>query len=101
MNEQMQMPKDPKESEAMVKPWMDWLGGLAKKGNLVDALPTQMSGKEVTKAGVKDYKAQKIDLGGYAIIKANSLDEAVKIAQSSPQAKMGLGTTIVRECMEM
>jgi hypothetical protein len=55
----------------------------------------------VTKTSTKDYKPQKVDLGGYMIIKAKNMAEAVKIAKSSPHAKTGMGPTTVRECVEM
>src|SRR5271155_4817524 len=92
-NKEMRMPKNPtkKQMEAGMKPWRDYLGPLAKKGKLDSSAPVQRRGKMVTSAGTKDYKAEKVDLGGYMIIKAKDMAEAVKIAKSSPHAKTGMG----------
>lgn len=102
-NKEMRMPKNPtkKQMEDGIKPWRDYLGPLMKKGVLEASAPVFWNGKTVTKTGAKDYKAEKIDLGGYMIIKAKNMAEAVKIAKNSPHAKSGMGTTTIRECVEM
>ena len=102
-NKEMRMPKNPtkKQMEAGMKPWRDYLGPLSKRGRLELSAPVQRKGKMVTPSGTKDYKAQKIDLGGYMIIKAKDMAEAVKIARSSPHAKTKMGPTTIREIVEM
>jgi hypothetical protein len=102
-NKEMKMPKNPtkKQMEEGMAPWRDYLGPLMKKGALVAAQPVQWKGKMVTKTGAKDYKPEKVDLGGYMIVKAKNMAEAMKIAKSSPHAKMGVGATTIRECVEM
>lgn len=102
-NKELRMPKNPtkKQMEDGIKPWRDYLTPLMKKGIVESVNPVQWNGKAVTKAATKDYKAGKVDLGGYMIIKAKSMAEALKIAKSSPHAKTGMGTTTVREIVEM
>jgi hypothetical protein len=102
-NKEMRMPKHPtkKQMEEGMKPWNDYLGPLMKKGVVESVSPVQWSGKAITKTGAKDYKPAKIDLGGYMILNAKNMAEAVKIAQRSPHAKAGMGTTTVREIVVM
>lgn len=101
LNREMPMPTDPKEREANTKPWTDWLAEMAKQGKLDNGLPVFRDGRAVRKRSVKEYKAKTTDVGGYLIINAESMEEAIKIAQSSPHARMNMGTTIVRECMDV
>jgi hypothetical protein len=102
-NKEMRMPKNPTKAqmEAGIKPWREYLTPLMKKGIVESTAPVQWNGKSVTAKSSKDYKAQKIDLGGYMIIKAKNMAEALKIAKSSPHAKTNMGTTTVREIIEM
>lgn len=102
-NKEMRMPKRPtkKQMEEGMRPWREYLGSLSKKGALESSAPVQWNGKSVAKAATKDYKAARIDLGGYMIIKAKNMAEAVKIAKNSPHAKTGMGTTTIREIVEM
>lgn len=102
-NKEMRMPKNPtkKQKEDGMKPWRDYLGPLAKKGGLESSAPVHWEGKVITSSGIKNYKAQKIDLGGYMIIKAKNMAQAVKIAKNSPHAKAHMGATTVREIVEV
>jgi YCII-related domain len=90
-NKEMPMPKNPTKAqmEAGMKPWRDYL------------TPLQFHGKSLSSKGAKDYKGAKIDISGYMIIKAKNMAEALKIAQQSPHAKTNMGSTIVREIVEV
>jgi hypothetical protein len=44
-----------------------------------------MPGKEITATGIKDLPHDKSAVVGYSILKADNLEEAVKIAQSCPK----------------
>ncbi|MDE1865041.1 MAG: hypothetical protein KGH94_00160 [Candidatus Micrarchaeota archaeon] len=101
LNKEMPMPTDPQQAEAGIKPWREFLGELHRQGKMEGGLPVQRSGKIARKRSVKDYKAKTNDVGGYLIIKADSMEEAVKIAQATPHAKQNMGPTIVRECIDM
>ena len=97
------MPRKPtkQQMEEGMRPWREYLNPLMKKGALETALPVQWKGKTVTSTDTKDYKPQKVDLGGYMIVKAKNMAEAVKIAKKSPHAMTRMGPTTIRECVEM
>jgi hypothetical protein len=101
---EMKMPRNPTKAmmEAGVKPWMDYLGPLSKKKVLESSAPVGWNGKMLTaKGGAKSYRAEKVDLVGYMLIKAKSPAEAMKIAKRSPHAVAGMGHTVIRECMDV
>jgi hypothetical protein len=102
-NKEMPMPKNPTKAqmEAGMKPWRDYLTPLIKKGVVESVNPVQFHGKSLSSKGAKDYKGAKIDISGYMIIKAKNMAEALKIAQQSPHAKTNMGSTIVREIVEV
>ncbi|HVC58163.1 MAG TPA: hypothetical protein VND15_01655 [Candidatus Acidoferrales bacterium] len=102
-NKEMKMPKNPTKAqmEAGIKPWRDYLGPLAKRGVLASSAPTHREGKAIMSTGVKAYKPDKIDIAGYMLIKAKSMADALKIAKASPHAKSKMGSTVIRECVEM
>jgi len=47
-----------------------------------------------------DLQLQEVDIGGSLLINAESLEDAVEIAQQAPHMALG-GTTIVRPCMAL
>jgi hypothetical protein len=67
--------------------------------NLVDISGMLGAGKMVTSDGVTDgpFVEAKEIVGGYMIVSAGSLDEAVKIAQQSPGTAMPGSSVEVRE----
>jgi hypothetical protein len=68
-------------SEEVAKAWGEWFGQLGDK--VVDAgNPFASGGKAVEKSGVTTI--ENFPATGYTIVKANSLDEAVEMAQSCP-----------------
>ena len=80
--------------------WGEWLAGLARRGVIESASRFDWSGKVVKKESAIDLHLQREDIGGYMLIKAESLEEAIKIAQQAPHMALG-GTVIVRPCMEV
>lgn len=64
------------------KAWADWFASIGDK--IVDSGNPLGPGKEVTKDGVKDLQKGKDAQTGYTIIKAENMEEAVAIAQTSP-----------------
>jgi hypothetical protein len=102
-NKEMRMPaKVTKEmAEAGIKPWRDYLTPLMKKGLVESVAPVQWKGKMLTSRGTKSYNPRAIDLGGYMVIKAKNMADAIKIAKKSPHAKTRMGPTTVREIVEI
>jgi hypothetical protein len=100
------MPKgSPEEMQALAKKWMDWFGSIAAQNKLVDRGNRLIPGiGKVVKPGsvVTDgpYMEIKESIGGYAIVKANSFEEASELAKGCPVLTVG-GNVEVREVMVM
>jgi YCII-related domain len=88
------------QTQDYMKGWGEWIAALARRGVVESGLPFEWSGKVVKKESAADLHLQQEDIGGYMLIKAESLDEAVEIARQAPHMALG-GTTIVRPCMEV
>lgn len=94
----------PDEMQAMTKRWMDWIGGIAAQNKLTDRGNRLAPSGKVVKPGniITDgpYSEIKESIGGYSIVKANSLDEATELAKGCPGLTVG-GTVEVREINQM
>ncbi len=100
-----EMPKrSPEEMQANTKRWMDWIGSIAAQNKLTDrGNRLEASGKVVKPNNViadGPYTEIKESIGGYSIIKAESLDEAAEIAKGCPVFLVG-GSVEVREISTM
>jgi hypothetical protein len=78
----------PEEIQAHMKEWEVWMGGLAQNGKLVGGEPLQNEGKTLTERGTKitdrPLAEGKELVGGYIIVKADTLDEAAGMAKGCP-----------------
>ena len=94
----------PDEMQAMTKRWMDWIGGIAAQNKLTDRGNRLAPSGKVARPGniITDgpYSEIKESIGGYSIIKANSLEEATELAKGCPILTIG-GNVEVREINEM
>lgn len=94
----------PDEMQAMTKRWMDWIGGIAAQNKLGDRGNRLFPSGKVVKPGniITDgpYSEIKESIGGYSIVKANSLEEATELAKGCPGLTIG-GSVEVREIREM
>lgn len=76
------------EAQAMTKRWMDWIGSIAAQNKLRDrGNRLENAGKVLQPNNVitdGPYTEVKEAIGGYSIITADSLDEAVEIAKGCP-----------------
>ena len=96
-------PMSPEQIQAMMKPWQDWMGSIAAQNKLVTAgNRLEPAGKVVKSAVVTDgpYVELKETVGGYTIIKANSLEEASEISKGCPILHVG-GSVEVRAIIPM
>ena len=94
----------PEEMEAHMGKWKKWMGGLAEEGKLAGGLPLSKEGKQVTKGDlVTDgpFAAGKEVVGGYIIVNANSMEEAIETSLGCPILKEKDGNVEVREIMGM
>ena len=90
----------PEEMQAVMKKWMDWIGGIAARNKLADrGNRLEKTGKVLKPDNVitdGPYTEVKESLGGYSIVKADSMEEAVEIAKGCPIFSVG-GSVEVRE----
>ncbi len=94
----------PEEMEAHMGLWKSWMGGLAEQGKLAGGLPLSKEGKQVTNGDmVTDgpFAAGKEVVGGYIIVNAETMDEAIQTSLGCPILKEANGNVEVREPMEM
>jgi hypothetical protein len=85
----------PEEMRAVADNWMAWFRRLTDEGKIIGANPLEREGRIVSgKNGrvVSDgpFAEAKETIGGYFLLKVNSLDEAVAIAQECPGLKYGI-----------
>lgn len=80
--------KDSQEVKAYIQSWDTWMQGLGQKGILAGGDPLQTTGKlvngknkVVTDGPVMEAKEM---VGGYLIVNANDIDEAVEISMGCP-----------------
>lgn len=93
----------PEELQASIKMWQDWIGGIAAQGKFSSTNQLGFEGKTLNADGlVTDgpYAEVKEIIGGYIIIKAGNLDEALAIAKGCPILQIG-GNVEVRNIMEI
>lgn len=84
----------PEEMQRMMKSWMAWMDSMTKSGHYHGAGdPLEPGGKTVRGAArtVTDgpYAEAKDLVGGYAVITARSIDEAVELARGCPALEGG------------
>ena len=93
----------PAALQANMGHWMSWIDKLNKDGRYVSGEPLLPGGKLITnKNTVTDgpYTEGKELVGGFFVINANNLEEAVEISKAYPDFEYG-GTVQVRQVMKM
>jgi hypothetical protein len=97
--------QSPEKWQAHMQQWMQWMGGLQQKGQLVSAQPLNQTGKQITGKSktVTDgaFIEGKEMVGGYLMCKADSYDGAIEIAKGCPILEFDDGKVEVREIQEM
>lgn len=91
----------PEEMQAAIKQWQDWIGSIAGQGKFVSTNQLGFQGKIIKSDGIVTdgpYAEVKEIVGGYIIVKASSLDEAVALATGCPILYIG-GHVEVRDIM--
>jgi len=99
------MQQSPEKWQAHMQKWMEWMGGLQQKEQLVGAQPLSKNGKQITGPGktITDgpFMEGKEMVGGYLMCKADSFDAAVEIAKGCPILEFDDGKVEVREIQEL
>ncbi len=78
----------PEQMQASIKQWQDWIGGIAAQGKFVGTNRLSSVGSKVLKPNnlITDgpYAEIKEIVGGYIIVKTNTMDEAMDLAKGCP-----------------
>jgi hypothetical protein len=95
----------PEQMQAQLGKWMAWIEQLSKDGKYVSGEPLIPGGKLVSGPAGKTvtdgpYTEGKEVVGGYFVIHAKDMDEAVAIAKDCPDYEFGCSTQ-VRQVMKM
>jgi hypothetical protein len=91
------------QMKAVMKEWQSWIKGIAAKGNYSGTNRLLSEGKTLKPGNVISdgpYAEAKEIVGGYLIVKAGSLEEAVEMAKSCPNLIYG-GKVEVRSVMSI
>ena len=97
-------PMSPEQLQAMMKPWQDWIGSIAAQNKLVAAgNRLEPAGNVVKPNNVVTngpYVEIKEAIGGYTIIKTDTLEDATEISKGCPILTVG-GSVEVRAIIPM
>lgn len=95
----------PEQMQAEMAKWNVWMGGLAAQGKLGGGEPLFPNGKVIRGTAKKVTDGAFIEgkemVGGYVLIKATDLDEAVELSKGCPTLESEYGTVEVREIMKL
>ena len=94
--------QSPETMQAQMGKWMAWIEKLNKSGQYVSGEPLLPGGKLIKNKKATDgpYTEGKEIVGGFFVVKANNMDEAVKICDDYPGYDLG-GSVQVRQVMKM
>jgi hypothetical protein len=91
----------PEQIEAHMKRWQEWIGGIAQKEQFVGGQPLLNEGKVLKGSSKKLTDGPFIEgkevVGGYVLIKAISMEDAIKISEGCPNLEAESGTVEIRE----
>src|ERR1700753_1292968 len=95
----------PNHTQEVMQKWMEWFKALAERGHLIDhGQPLETRGKIVqgAKKTITDgpFAETKDVVGGFTLIRADSLDEACELAKVCPLLEKG-GQVEVRPVLQM
>lgn len=91
------------ENKAEMEAWGVYMGNLGQNGQLVGGLPLASGGAVVTAKGISNEpvtSATEGIVGGYLIVKADSIEQATEIAKDCPHIA-NEGNIEVREMAPM
>jgi hypothetical protein len=94
----------PEQMQAMMKPWQDWMGSLGAQNKLADPGNRLASVGAVVKPGGivtnGPYVEIKEGIGGYIMVRAESIEEAAELSKGCPILYIG-GSVEVRPVVPM
>ena len=83
----------PEQMQQVADKWMAWFSGLKDDGKAVAGNPLEREGKIVGKNRVVSdgpFAESKETIGGYFLLKVDTMDDAVTIAQQCPGLPYGI-----------
>jgi hypothetical protein len=92
----------PEQMQDIVKQWMDWIGGIAAQGKFVSTNQLGREGKILHHSGLitdGPYIELKEMMNGYLIVKTDSIDDAIRLAEGCPVLFVG-GNVEVRDIIK-
>ena len=92
------MPETEEEQARLMQAWSDWLGSAGEK--LIDGGAPIAQTKSVASDGAVSDGGGENPMTGYSLVSADSIDEVLAFAKSSPHLGSG-GTIRVGETIEM
>ena len=96
--------QSPEQAQKQMQKWMQWLKDLSERGHVKDpGHPLERAGKLVTgKKAVTDgpFAEAKDVVGGYTLVSARDLDQAVDLTSGCPIFEVG-GAVEVRPVQKM
>ena len=97
------MGQSPAEMQAQLKRWGAWIESLAQKGRFTAGQPLGREGKVMHKRAITDgpFAEAKDLVGGYLIVKAETLEAATELARECPIFENPEGTVEVRPIAKM
>ena len=94
----------PEEMQESMQKWAKWIEDLSKEGKFVSGLPLDQEGKvlEGNSRVLTDgpFTEGKEVVGGYSIVNAENLDEAVELTKGCPIFETG-GSVEIRKLLSM
>lgn len=82
----------PEQMAGMMKDWDNWIGGIAAQGKFMPGKRLAHTGKVLRQSGVitdGPYVELKEQLGGFIVVTAEDIDEAVTLAHGCPIFMVG------------
>ena len=93
----------PEQMQSNIQQWMDWAGSIAAQGKMASGKQLSFEGKTLRSNNViadGPYAEVKEIIGGYVVVKATNIDEAMKLAEGCPILNHG-GHVEVRRIIAM
>lgn len=88
-----QINSDPEKMNGLEKRWQDWVGGIAAQGKFANGgMRLSMEGKVLKAGGVitdGPFVEIKEKLGGFIVVKADTLEDATTLAHGCPALEIG------------
>ena len=91
------------QMQESIKQWQDWIGGIAAQGKILSTNRLGFEGKTLKPNNIiadGPYAEVKEIVGGYILIKATNIDEAMKLAEGCPILNIG-GHVEVKNVLKM